>query len=175
MVKTFILTPPLNTLRYEMQFRSVNILICGKCKHFFSLRLISPVFCFPFARLSGFCRFLRFLARRLLPSARMDGVGTFRWHQVTFFLPRRHSCAPLCHPFPPICYLPRRGGKLAVPRAVSNKSARRSKKSARRSDEAQEKSDLMPPKSAYDVHPCGRQKPAGKKSEETAKTGQPCE
>ena len=86
MVNTFILTRPLNTLRFEMKFRSVNILICGKCKHFFSLRLISPVFCYSFARLSGFCRFLRFFARRLLPSARMDVVGTFRWHQVTFFL-----------------------------------------------------------------------------------------
>ena len=69
-----------------MKFRSVNILIRGKCKHFFSLRLISPVFCFPFARLSCFCRFLRLFVRRLLPSARMDVVGTFRWHQVTFFL-----------------------------------------------------------------------------------------
>ena len=69
-----------------MKFRSVNILIRGKCKHFFSLRLISPVICYSFVRLSGFCRFLRLLARRLLPSARMDGVGTFRWHQVTFFL-----------------------------------------------------------------------------------------
>ena len=85
-VKTFILTPPLNTLRYEMKFRSVNILIRGKCKHFFSLRLISPVICYSFARLSGFCRFLRLFARRLLPSARMNVVGTFRWHQVTFFL-----------------------------------------------------------------------------------------
>ena len=66
-----------------MKFRSVNILIRGKCKHFFSLRLISPVICFSFARLSGFCRFLRLFARRLLPFARMDVVGTFRWHQVT--------------------------------------------------------------------------------------------
>ena len=64
---------------------------------------------------------------------------------------------------------------FVVPRAVSNKSARRNNEAARRSDEAQEKSDLMPPKSAYAVHPCGRQKPAGKNSEETAKTGQPCE
>ena len=116
-VKTFILTPPpLNTLRFEMKFRSVNILICGKCKHFFSLRLISPVICYSFARLSGFCRFLRLFVRRLLPSARMDGVGTFRWHQVTFFLPRRHSCAPLRCSCAPTCYLPPVGRQVYRPR-----------------------------------------------------------
>ena len=134
-----------------MKFRSVNILIRGKCKHFFSLRLISPVFCFPFARLSGFCRFLRLFARRLLPFARMDVVGTFRWHQVTFFLRfvtlSRRSVTPARRL---VTYRPR-DGMFTARGTVSIEPAEKSNGDKEKRDEAKGKRDEAKEKNV-DVH-----------------------